>query len=67
MTSVTPPNIFIDRTTGWLRAGWRLELPADEYIRMAPHIFGFRDPCQEAGNRCAHVLATQQLTQSAVV
>jgi hypothetical protein len=29
-----PLNYFIDIKAGWLRAGWNLQLPSDEYIQL---------------------------------
>jgi hypothetical protein len=40
---MTPPNFFVDKTTGWLRAGWGLDLPLDEYVQLPAHLFGFRE------------------------
>ena len=40
---MTPPNLFVDKTTGWLHAGWGLDLDRAEHVQLPARLFGFRE------------------------
>ena len=45
---MTPPNFFVDKATGWLTAGWGLDLPRDQHVQLPARLFGFREQPEQS-------------------